>query len=132
LYLSLAHGGSFHLLTARNAVELGIIPSDSMIGPPEPYAFLRDPQENWSRSPQFRYGIGLFTIGDNEVAIGEVAWGPAVKAMLAKYRPIANVAEIDLPDDDAASPSYKLGRFVMVFDRERLARAAKLASSSQN
>jgi hypothetical protein len=128
----LTHGGSFHSLTARNAVELGIIPSDSMVGPPGPYAFLRDPQENWSRSPQFRYGIGLFTIGDNEVAIGEVAWGPAVKAMLAKYRPIANVAEIDLPDDDAASPSYKLGRFVMVFDRERLAQAAKLASSSQN
>jgi hypothetical protein len=127
----LTHGGSFHSLTARNAVELGIIPSDSMIGPPEPYAFLRDPQENWSGSPQFRYGIGLFAVGDNQIAIGEVAWGPAAKAMLAKYRPIANVAEIDLPDDHAASPSYKLGRFVMVFDRERLKRAAGLASSSQ-
>jgi hypothetical protein len=128
----LTHGGSLSALSARNAVELGIIPLDSLIGPAEPYPFLRDPQYNWYRSPQFQYGLALFTIGDHEIAIGEAAWAPAVKALLAKYRPIANLSEIDLPDDygPGAPPAYALGRFVMVFDRERLARAASLASSS--
>lgn len=130
----LARGGSIDRLSARDSVKLGIIPSDSLIGPPEPYPFLRDPDHNWFRSPQFQYGIGLFTVGSNQVAIGEVAWAPAVKALVDRYRPLANLTEIDLPNDSAAgpSPSYALGRFVMVFDRDRLARAAKLASAALN
>jgi hypothetical protein len=130
----LMHGGSIDTLSARNTVELGIIPPNSLIGPAEPYPFLRDPQHNWFRSPQFQYGMALFTTGDNEIAIGEAAWAPAVKGLLAKYRPIANLSEIDLPNENAsgATPAYTLGRFVMVFDRQHLARAAMLASSLED
>ena len=130
----LAGGGAISKLSARASVELGIIPADALIGPPEPYPFLRDPAHNWFRSAQFQYGIALFPIGNDRVAVGEVAWAPAVKALIATYRPLANLSEIDLPSDSAAaaSPSYTLGRFVMVFDRERLARAAKLASAALN
>jgi len=129
----LAHGGSIDRLSASASVELGIIPSDGLIGPPEPYSFLRDPDQNWFRSPKFQYGIGLFAVGRDQVAIGEVAWAPAVTALVTTYRPLANFAEIDLPNDSASgSSSYELGRFVMVFDRDRLASAAKLASSELN
>jgi len=130
----LMHGGSIDTLSARDSLQLGIITTNSLIGPPEPYSFLRDPQHNWFRSPQFRYGMALFTTGDNEIAVGEAAWAPAIKGLLAKYRPIANLSEIDLPKDNAfgATPAYTLGRFVMVFDRQRLERAATLASSLED
>jgi len=130
----LAHGGSLGALTARSAVTLGIIPSSSIVGPGEPYPFLRDPQHNWFRNPDFQYGVALFATGDNQIAIGEMAWDPAVRDLVTKYRPIANHVEIQMPTSSGtgATPSYTLGRFVMVFDRQRLARAAALASSSQN
>ena len=130
----LAHGGTLSALTARNAVELGIIPADSLIGPAEPYPFIRDPQHNWFRSPDFQYGVALFAYGDNQIAIGEMAWDPAVRDLIAKYRPIANRVEIEMPDSAGfgATPVYSLGRFVMVFDRQQLERAAVLAAVSRN
>jgi hypothetical protein len=130
-YSYLTHGGSLGALTAQNAIQYGIISSASLVGPPEPYPFLRDPQHNWFRSPQFQFGIALFVTSDNKIAIGEVAWAPGVRALIAKYGSIANQTEIDMPSDPGTNPSDALGRFVMVFDRQRLAQAAALVVDSK-
>jgi hypothetical protein len=56
----LAHGGTLSALTARNSVNLGIIPADSLLGPAAPYPFIRDPQRNWFQSQDYQYGVALF------------------------------------------------------------------------
>jgi hypothetical protein len=128
----LAHGGAPSALTARNSVNLGIIPADSLIGPAAPYPFIRDPRHNWFQSQDYQYGMALFVYGDGQVAIGELAWEPAARNLIAKYRPIANRVEVEMPASVGATPTYSLGRLVMLFDRQGLERAAAIAAHSSN
>ena len=126
----LAHGGTLSALTARNSVNLGIIPADSLLGPAAPYPFIRDPQHNWFQSQDYQYGVALFVYGDSQIAIGEMAWEPAARNLIAKYRPIANRVEVEMPASVGSTPTYSLGRFVMLFDRQGLEHAAVLAAHS--
>jgi hypothetical protein len=127
----ISSGGNFRSLNAANASPLGIIPDDEIVGPNEPFAFFRVPH-NRSRNVNYRYGVALFVTADDQIAIGELAWYPAVKEMIARYQPIANHVEVDWPaGSNTAKPEPDTpGRFVMTFDRERLKRAAHLASSA--
>ena len=128
----LRNGGRLKILNARDAPRLGVIPVTDLIGPPEAFSFIRDPQHNWFKSTNYQYGVALFTTSDDQVAIGEFAWYPVAKQLIAKYSPIANRVETDSPPSNSADTGFdsdRLIRFVMTFDRERMHRAAALAAN---
>ncbi len=126
----LKNGGRLDILTARDAPRLGIIPQSDLVGPPGAISIIRDPQFNWFRNPDSQYGIALFKTREDQVVIGEVAWYPVAKELVARYGAIANRVEIDSPPSPAAAgfDSEVMTRLAMAFDRDRLRRAAALAA----
>ena len=127
----LKRGGRLNALYARDAPSIGVIPRADLIGPQEAFSFIRDPQHNWFRNADYQYGVGLFVTPENQIAIGENAWYPIARQIVAKYGAIANRVDIEAPLGSAAAGfnSDTLTRFVMTFDRERIERAAALATN---
>jgi hypothetical protein len=124
-------GGNPNILTVAKARQLNIVPTDSLIGPYEAYSWLRDPQANWFRDPNYDYSIWLIPEPDGRFVIGEHAWYPAVRALMEKYRVTgAEILFVLQSWAQGATRTDTLGELMMVFKPDQLVQAAVLARAS--
>lgn len=127
----IASGGSANEISVQRVWRLGLVPNDWIVGPPEAYTWLRDPEDNWSEGkPDFEYGLWLFPL-DGRIVAGERAWYPAVKGLIEKYQGVASeVHFVPPPGTSARARSETIGSLVMGFSPEQLAVAAKLSNDA--
>jgi hypothetical protein len=128
----LLNGGDPRELTASKAVKLGLIPADQLVGPAEAPPEVRHPELNWSREPEYSYGVVLFEANPEQIVIGISVWYPDGKKLIEKYGRFstqtafspANLANLAMRDPDA------VGILAMSFQRDKLSQAASLAKTA--
>ena len=132
----LSNGGKVDDLVAVNAPELGLIPTDSLIGPADYWAELRIPVKQ--RLKEMQYGVGLFN-WNGQVVVGEQAWYPVVKELIERYGATASQvhlaphsSSLDLNNDwQVLKSPYRTEVLLMVFTPKQLAKAASIARGSE-
>ena len=132
VYQYLSNGGDFRKLTALKAVKFGLIPADQLVGPAEAPPEVRHPELNWSREPEYSYGLVLFTADPYQIVIGISVWYPDGQKLIQKYGRFsnqvafspANLAMLAMRDPNA------VGILAMSFQRDKLSQAASLARSA--
>jgi hypothetical protein len=124
-------GGIRDEINVQRVWRLGLITDDWIVGPPEAYTWMRDPNDNWSEGkPEFGYGLWLFPL-DGRIVVGERAWYPAVKGLIEKYQGVANEIHFVPPAGTSVRARFEtIGTLVMGFSPEQLAVAASLSEQS--
>ncbi len=125
----LSAGGNPNDLLANDLDRLGLIPAASVIGPPAPPE-LRDPEQNWWRVSNFRYGVYLFSTDNHLIAVGELAWEPSAQELTDKYHATATETDF-IPRRGSTAPKHdQIGVVVMSFTPRQIAKAATIANAS--
>jgi hypothetical protein len=129
----LSHRGKMDQLLAANAPELGLLPSDSLIGPSEYWVELRVPVKE--RSKEMQYGIGLFS-RNGLIIMGEWLWTPDAKELIEKYGATASAFHFvplrgSLASKHDSDNRYGIELLVMAFTPQQLAKAASIAKGTE-
>lgn len=125
----LANGESPASLSVVHAVQLGLIPRDSLIGPPARIDLSAHRGLNVIIDPHRAYGLWLAPSPDGRVEVGIDVWYPAAAPLIEKLRGVTD--RISFPDpsrplDVASSPAEQYGMLSASFSREQLKEAAAL------
>jgi hypothetical protein len=126
----LSRGGSRDDLKAPWISNLQLIPVDDVVGPPAPPAIM-DPEENWDRLPEYRYGMILY-IDRDRIVVGETAWRPVAEELINRYRNSAAEVRYSPPQGYRGTPEDETGVLLMSFDQTQMARAAAIANEFRN
>jgi len=126
----LFHGGSLNDLIAPKMSKLHLLPVDDVVGSPAPPAIM-DPEENWDRLPEYRYGMILY-IDHDQIVVGETAWRPVAEELINRYRNTAAEVHYAPPQDYRGTPEDETGVLLMSFGRAQMAHAAAIANEARN
>jgi hypothetical protein len=128
----LLSGGSMKNLTASNAVKLGLIPADELVGPADAPPEQRHPELNWFRQPEYSYGVILFVLKGKQIVIGIPVWYPDAKKLIEKYGRFSNRTELAPTNlaSIAMKDSNAVGILAMSFQRDRLSQAVSFAKAA--
>jgi hypothetical protein len=123
-----ADGGSLASLSVLKAVEIGLIPHDSMIGPPAAIGLGAPAAPNLITDPHVAYGVYLSEMRGDRVGVGVYAWYDGAAPLIENLRGVASEIYFPHPSELPSStiPHVVKGWLVMVFTREQLAQAAAL------
>jgi hypothetical protein len=140
----LTDGGGAGSLSVLRLNELGLIPEDSLIGPPPQLALGTAPDAaqsmprtpygpNLITDPHLAYGVWLGESSDGRIGIAEQAWYPAIVPLLQMLQGVTDGIYFPYPNKLAAvasPPREQDGWLLITFTREHLARADELLKES--
>ena len=129
----LSEGGNLDSLSVLSAEKLNLIPEDLLVGPP----ILEIPglpiESNPKTDPHLMDGLWLGKTPDGLVSVGAEVWYSAVAPMVKQLHGVASGIYYPYPDKLAAGvprTEEPDGWLMMTFNREQLARASELLTTS--
>ena len=129
----LSEGENLDSLSVLSAEKLNLIPQDLLVGPP----ILEIPglpiESNPKTDPHFMDGLWLGKTPDGLVSVGAEVWYSAVAPMVEQLHGVASGIYYPYPDKLAAGvprTEEPDGWLMMTFNREQLARASELLTTS--
>lgn len=124
----LADRGDLKSLTVLKAVDLNLIPQDSLLGPLQ--LNLASPDPRSITDPRFAYGVWLGAWPGGRVSVGEYVWGPGVKAIIGRLRGFASKVYFPFLGELTGDQPGGNGWLLIVFTPEQLPRAAAVLKAS--
>jgi hypothetical protein len=129
----LSGGGNLDSLSVLSAEKLNLIPQDLLVGP----SILEIPglptESNPKTDPHLMDGLWLGKTPDGLVSVGEEVWYSTVAPMVEQLHGVASGIYYPYPDKLAAGvlrTAEPDGWLLMTFNREQLARASELLTTS--
>ncbi len=109
----LSGGGDPLRLNAIDAVKLGLIPADEVVGPP------------FATPLADRYHLGIRGFSRNKIEIQFLAYSADADGIVARFRTTARTADFSLERGAIGYPA--IGKLTLIFDRAGLSRAAEIS-----
>lgn len=112
----LSGGGDPLRLNAIEAVKLGLIPADEVVGPP------------FATPLADRYHLGIRGFNQNKIEIQLLAYSADADGIIARLRATARTADFHLERGANGHPA--IGKLTLIFDRSGLSRAAVMSQQA--
>jgi hypothetical protein len=124
----LAGGGSSRDLSPSRLFDTGQLSPDALIGPSDPYPFLRPRGQFTARPRGYEYGVWALGTPGGEIAVGIQAGARPGRILVERFGSLAaQVAPADWLRD---RPQPEVEALIMTFSPGHLARAATLAAEA--
>jgi hypothetical protein len=127
----LSRGQSPDSLSVLKATELGLIPADSLIGPPMLLVPGLESHPNSNINPRLAYGVWLGETSDGLVGVGEQVCYSAVASVVEKLRGVSSGIYFPYPDKlvTMSAADARDGWLVITFTRAQLTQASALLAA---